>query len=106
MEKYFGVRRRILRFMVYGILRFATNKTKEDKHSKKVKRNNEKIHNNNMINSTETRIYLFRTFRWRLVNIRKIFPEVINVCYGKRRTVFIDFGLDCVTGNFKTGHFA
>ena len=50
MEKYFDVRRRILRFMVYGILGFATNKTKEDKHSKKVKRNNEKIHNNKMIN--------------------------------------------------------
>ena len=65
VEKYFGARRRILRFMVYGILRFATNKTKESKHSKKVKRNNEKIHDNKMINTTETKIYLFRTFRRR-----------------------------------------
>ena len=33
---------------------FASNKTKESKHSKKVKQNNEKKHNNKMINSTET----------------------------------------------------
>ena len=53
VEKYFVIRRRIW-FMVYGILRVATNETKENKHSKKVKRNNEKIQNNKMINSTET----------------------------------------------------
>ena len=63
VEKYFGVRRRILRFMVYGILRFATNKSKENNYSKKVKRNNEKIYNSKMINSIETKINLFRTFR-------------------------------------------
>ena len=37
VEEYSGVRRGILRFMIYGILRFAINKTKENKHSKKVK---------------------------------------------------------------------
>ena len=65
VEKYFVVRRRILRFFVYGILRFSTNKTKENKQSKKIKRSNEKIHNNKMINSTETKIYLPKMFRWR-----------------------------------------
>ena len=44
---------------------FATNKTKELKHSKKVKQSNEKKHNNKMINSTETKFCLFGTFHWR-----------------------------------------
>ena len=43
---------------------FATNKTKENKHSKKVKQSNENKHNKRMINSAETKIYLFRAFRW------------------------------------------
>ena len=60
---------------------FATNKTKETKPSKKVKQNNEKKHNKKKINSTETKIYLFRTFWWQyqeyqeMISTRKCFPK-------------------------------
>ena len=39
------------------------------------------------------------------LGMRKIFSKVINVCHGKRGTVFHDFDLDCVTGNVKTEDF-
>ena len=51
-----------------------------------------------MINSTNTCVY----FEWRQINVRKIFPEVIDVSYGQRQTIFIDFNLDCVTRNKET----
>ena len=44
---------------------FAANKTTENKHSKKVKGSNEKKQNSKIINSFETKIYLFRLFKWR-----------------------------------------
>ena len=55
-----------------------------------------------MINPTNTCVYLNRTFGWRQINVRKIFPEVINVRYGQRQATFTDFNLDCVTRNKET----
>ena len=51
--------------MFLGERLFATNKSEENKYSKKKKQSNEKNHNNKIINSTETEIYLFRACRWR-----------------------------------------
>ena len=75
-----------------------------------LKRQNEAIkrkkkHNKKMINSTETKSNLFRMFRWRHVNIRKVFQEVINVFYGQSGLVLTDFDPNCVTGNVKTENF-
>ena len=53
--------------------------------------------NNKMVNSTESKIYLF--------NIRKTFPEVINQCCGQWGIAFTALDLDCVTGNVKTENF-
>ena len=55
-----------------------------------------------MINPTNTCVHLNRTFGWRQINVRKIFPEVINMGYGQRQTIFTDFNLDFVTRNKKT----
>ena len=75
-----------------------------------LKRQNEAIkrkkkHNKKMINSTETKTNLFRMFRWRYVNIRKVFQEVINVFYGQSGFVLTDFDPNCVTGNVETENF-
>ena len=59
-----------------------------------------------MINPRNTRVYLNRTFRWQQINVRQVFPEVINVIYGKRETIFTDFNLDCVTRNKETINLA
>ena len=55
-----------------------------------------------MINPTDTCVYLKRTLGWRQISVRKIFPEVINVSYEQRQTIFNDFNLDCVTRNKET----
>ena len=44
-------------------------------------------------------IYLTCAWGWWQINIRKMFTEVVNVCYRQRRTIFID--LDRVTRNKK-----
>ena len=49
-----------------------------------------------MINPTHTSVYLYRMFRWRQINVRKIFPQVINVSCGQRQTIFTDFNLNCI----------
>ena len=54
-----------------------------------------------MINPTNTCVHLNRTFEWRQIIVRKIFPEVIDMGYGKRQTIFTDFNPDCVTRNKK-----
>ena len=55
-----------------------------------------------MINPTNTSVYLDRAFGWRLINVRKIFFEVINVSCGQRQTILTDFNLDCVSRNKET----
>ena len=81
-------------------------KLKTIKHSKQVKQSNEKKQNNKMISSKETtEICLFVTLSRRQINISKIFPEVINVCYEQRGTFFTDFELDCIIVNVKSEDF-
>ena len=55
-----------------------------------------------MINSINTSVYLNRTFGWRQINVKKIFPKVINVSYGQRQTISTDSNLDCVARNKET----
>ena len=55
-----------------------------------------------MINPMNTCVHLNRTFRWRQFNVRKIFPEVINMGYAQRQTIFTDFNLDFITKNKNT----
>ena len=57
------------------------------------------------MNPTNTGIYLNRTFGWQLINVRKIFPEDINMSYGQRNGS-LDFNLDCVTQNKETNDLA
>ena len=57
------------------------------------------------MNPINTGIYLNRTFGWQLINVRKIFPEDINVSYGQRNGS-LDFNLDCVTQNKETNDLA
>ena len=54
-----------------------------------------------MINPTNTSVYLNRMLGWQQINVRKIFPEVINVSYGQWQTIFTDFNLDQVTRDKK-----
>ena len=57
-----------------------------------------------LISSRNTEVYL-NNVRVAKIIIWKIFPEVINLCYGQQEIIFTDSDLDCVIRNIKAVRF-